>query len=60
MSHEIIPKVDVCIEELDDFKGTLGEMKTIIEKLIAQHGEKNEIFTDAGANNVSFYVRSLW
>ena len=42
------------VEELQDFAGSLDELKAIVDNLISIHGGDKIISTDAGANNVSF------
>ena len=44
------------IGSLQDFHLPLKELKAIVEDLIQQHGEDTIIYTDAGYNNVSFYL----
>jgi hypothetical protein len=42
--------------ELDDYSGTLADLRAQIDKLIAVHGPHARIATDAGYNNVQFRI----
>lgn len=48
---------DFYVLELQDFYLSLGEVRDIVSRLIGQHGESSMLFPDAGANNVSFYLK---
>lgn len=48
----------VRVHTLDDPAFTLGEWAKLIEALIAQHGSDKILYTDAGYNNVSFWLRN--
>lgn len=46
----------VYVHDLDDFKMTLGAMKTIVDGLVSEHGERATIYCDAGHNNVQVMI----
>lgn len=44
------------IEELGDFKGSLKQLKYIVDNLIQEFGEDKIIEFDAGYNNINTYL----
>lgn len=44
---------------LDDFDGSLGDLKQIVDKLVELHTPQARISVDAGHNNVSFFVTTV-
>lgn len=46
------------IVELQDFGGTLGELRSIIQKYIDKYGEDTKVSFDAGYNNVSVIMEN--
>ncbi len=44
-------KID--INELDDFRGSLKKLKSIVDELVFTYGEYSLVEFDAGYNNVS-------
>jgi hypothetical protein len=44
------------VEELGDFDGTLGQLHSIVSRLVQQYGDGAQIRVDAGHNNVDFII----
>lgn len=44
------------IEELDDFEGSLKQLKYIVDSLVIEFGENSIVKFDAGYNNVNVII----
>jgi len=47
------------IQELQDFRGTLKELNSIIQNMILNHGETTIVYFDAGNNNVDVIIEEI-
>jgi len=48
----------INIDELSDFRGTLGEFRRIVNRLIKKYGTESKIEFDAGYNNVEVLIQT--
>lgn len=46
----------VSVVTLDDFGGTLEDLKKIVDELLERHGPQAYLWLDAGHNNVSVWL----